>query len=273
MTDNAAQLNNRLMGRLSSLARTGRLSHAYVFEGDLETGLNLAKYFAEQILLADSNNPAEATSISARVEAMSHEDLFYVEKEAESGSGKKSVKIKQIRALTAGLQSKAFGSRNIAIVNDADTMSTEAQNSFLKTLEEPTPGTVIILLSENTENLLPTIMSRCTLIRISHENGISLEMQESAEKLIKLLSEGASFLVLRETAEKAAANRDEALQLLDGMVVTFGDMATGRSPEAGLYRKDDIYRAVRLIEEARRDIMHDVSYKNVIRKLLLIIGG
>ncbi len=57
------------------------------------------------------------------------------------------------------------GSRKIAIINDADTMNDEAANALLKTLEEPPDGAVLILIASSLESLLPTIRSRCQLVR------------------------------------------------------------------------------------------------------------
>jgi DNA polymerase III subunit delta' len=57
------------------------------------------------------------------------------------------------------------GSRKIAIINDADTMNDEAANALLKTLEEPPEGAVLILIASGLESLLPTIRSRCQLVR------------------------------------------------------------------------------------------------------------
>ena len=69
----------------------------------------------------------------------------------------------------------AEGGRNIAILEDADTMTVRAQNRFLKTLEEPQPGTVIMLLSENSRMLLPTIRSRCVRVRVGGLRGSSAD--------------------------------------------------------------------------------------------------
>lgn len=59
------------------------------------------------------------------------------------------------------------GSRKVAIVNDADAMNEEGANSFLKTLEEPPPRAVLILIASNLDAILPTIRSRCQLVRFS----------------------------------------------------------------------------------------------------------
>ena len=87
-----------------------------------------------------------ARPIDCLLYTSNHEDIFYVRKDGNS------IKDENMSALQERLKNKPLGERNIAIVEDADTMTLRAQNRILKTLEEPPSGTVIILLSENTES-------------------------------------------------------------------------------------------------------------------------
>ena len=80
-----------------------------------------------------------------------------------------SVKDEQISKLQAELQKKPLGERNLAVIKDADTMTKRAQNRILKTLEEPYEGTVIFLLSENRENIIDTVKSRCVIYRLESQ--------------------------------------------------------------------------------------------------------
>lgn len=92
------------------------------------------------------------------------------------------------------------GSRKVAIVDDADTMNDAAANSFLKTLEEPPERAILILIASNLDALLPTIRSRCQLVRFSPlENAdiqaLLLEQQlaqsEEDVKFVSALCEGS----------------------------------------------------------------------------------
>lgn len=72
------------------------------------------------------------------------------------------IKIEQIREIDRFMSFKAFsGKYRVVIVRQAETMSTEAANAFLKTLEEPPPGNLLILNVTEPLNVLPTILSRC----------------------------------------------------------------------------------------------------------------
>jgi len=78
---------------------------------------------------------------------------------------KQSIGIDSTKKLKDWLTVKPFNSPNkIAIIRKADLLTTEAQNSILKQLEEPNPNTYIVLIVENPRSLLPTVLSRCELI-------------------------------------------------------------------------------------------------------------
>ena len=78
---------------------------------------------------------------------------------------KQSIGIDSTKKLKEWLTVKPFNSPNkIAIIRKADLLTTEAQNSILKQLEEPNPNSYIVLVVENPRSLLPTVLSRCELI-------------------------------------------------------------------------------------------------------------
>ncbi len=79
-----------------------------------------------------------------------------------------SIGIEVIRQIKRFLSKKSWqgGSKKLVVVYDAHKMTVEAQNAFLKTLEEPPPDSLIILTVNNKTSLLPTIISRCQIIKI-----------------------------------------------------------------------------------------------------------
>ena len=107
----------------------------------------------------------------------------------------------------------AEGDRNSAIIDGADYMTDRAQNRFLKTLEEPTPGTVIVLLSENTLTLMPTINSRCIHYRLTDlDSGPDGEMARSAADVLTRIREGALFGEITALLDQAIKDRRTARQ-------------------------------------------------------------
>lgn len=107
-----------------------------------------------------------------------------------------------------------FGSRNVVIVEDADTMTQRAQNRLLKTLEEPPGNSVIFLLSENIENLVQTIQSRCVKYRLNYFGTSGTDsMLEEASEVVRLLQERAPFYVLKERCDKITRNQGKIRKL------------------------------------------------------------
>jgi DNA polymerase-3 subunit delta' len=99
-----------------------------------------------------------------QVEAGTHPDFFA----AGRPEDKLELPIETVRELCRGLAFKpARGRRKVAILDDADDLSDEAANCFLKTLEEPPPRSVLILVGTSAERQLSTIVSRCQVIRFA----------------------------------------------------------------------------------------------------------
>lgn len=258
-------------GRLRNAVLNDRLAHAYILEGDMVTDkLSFAREFAKAILCAEApGNGCDTCSTCRRIDHGNYEDLYYV-----SGSDR-SVKDEQIASLQCDLMNvpSAEGGRNIAIIEDADTMTVRAQNRFLKTLEEPQPGTVIMLLSENSRMLLPTIRSRCVRVRVGGLRGSSADdrLTALAGELIDMAVRGEYFFNVTSFTDKKIKDKKTALALLDASErIMTADMATDSSTRMNRAR---ILECVGYIEKARRDILVNVNYKYAIRKLMLEIGG
>ena len=93
----------------------------------------------------------------------SHTDLVVISPTGESNT----IKIEQIRTLAAGLTLYSVeGGRRVALIEHADLMNEDAQNALLKTLEEPPSRTHVILAAAEDSRLMPTIRSRCAVIRL-----------------------------------------------------------------------------------------------------------
>ncbi len=135
---------------LRKSAEIGKLSHAYLFAGEEYLGKRkMAMEWASSLLKEDLAKGV-------------HPDLILIGPEAE----KKEIHISQIRDLIWKLSLKPYSAPlKIAIIDRAHLMNEEAQNCFLKTLEEPKDKTLIILITEAAETLLPTILSRCERIK------------------------------------------------------------------------------------------------------------
>ena len=262
------QSNKKLIERIASSIKAGRVFHAYIIEGDaLSDKENFAKDFCKAIVCLEDPGMACDNCINCRkVDHDNYEDLHFIESDGMS------VKDEQILNLQAELKKKPVGSRNMAIIKDADTMTVRAQNRLLKTLEEPFPGTVIILLSENRENLLETIRSRCVLYRLEdmRENTRGAEV---AEVIFGAVLEGKKFYEIKQLISSKIKSREEALVFLDGIERIYEKLLTWEDPRRKIYRKEEIFKAIELIEACRRDLNAKVNYQYALKNLILKIGG
>ena len=268
MTLSKYQLNQKLIDRISSSIISGRVFHAYIIEGDaLADKVGFAKEFCKAIICKEKPGLGCDNCLDCR--KMDHdnfEDLYFIESDGMS------VKDEQISNLQANLKKKPMGSRNMAIIKDADTMTVRAQNRLLKTLEEPFAGTVIILLSENRENLLETIRSRCVMYRLE-DIGENAKGKELSEIFFEAISEGKKFFELKQIFSSKIKSRDDALALLDGLERIYEKLLTWEDPRRKIYSKEEIFKAIECIEAARRDLHAKVNYQYALKNLILKIGG
>ena len=143
---------------LKKAIEINKTSHSYIFCGTEGIGKKLiAKELAKKILcLKEKENGCDCKSC-IEFDSDNNPDFQLI----ESVDGK--IKIEQIRQMQRKVAEKPIISNNkVYIIDNADTMTTEAQNCLLKTLEEPPEYITIILICTNEGNLLSTIKSRCT---------------------------------------------------------------------------------------------------------------
>lgn len=197
---------------------SGRIGHAYIFEGRRGTGrMSMAKAFAAEILKTDKPE--------------SHPDFTVVTNQLYDPSKKQqNVLVDTVRSMKKDVYIKPYyGNKKIYVIPNADTMLSPAQNSILKVFEEPPEYCVIILLAENTNAFLPTIMSRAALVRLNPPEiktaaaYLSNRLRLDADKAngLAVMSGGVigKALELAEDTE-AAALRDRTFEM-------FGAMAFG----------------------------------------------
>jgi DNA polymerase III subunit delta' len=159
--------HDRVVESLRHNLAQGRFPHAFLFVGPEGVGkrtfaLKLAQALLCERAEASALDPCETCPSCLQIEAGNHPDVLQVARPEE----KHDLPISVIRELCLDLGLKpARGSRKVAIVDDADDLNDEAANAFLKTLEEPPPGSVLILIGTSPELQLETIVSRCRVVR------------------------------------------------------------------------------------------------------------
>ena len=156
---------------LTQAHKDTRLGHALLFTGNDGVGrFKLAHQLAKYILCSNktpSNKSCNICHACHLVTADTHLDLHLVTKI----ENKQSITIDQIRALINNLNDCAhLGNNKAVIIKDAQFLNVQAANALLKTLEEPQSNTYLILLTNNREQLLPTLISRIQHIHIYPPN-------------------------------------------------------------------------------------------------------
>jgi DNA polymerase III subunit delta' len=156
------------------------IAHAYLFYGPAKVGKTLtAKTFAKSLLCAnyrkyvlgepiDSSTPCCVCSACEKFEKKIYPDLYVLEREVNEKTGKvkSAITVSQVRGLLDKIAKRSFmNSFKIVIIPEAERLNKEASNCLLKTLEEPAPKTVIILVSSSKDLILPTILSRVQMFK------------------------------------------------------------------------------------------------------------
>jgi len=160
--------HDHLVARFRRVYEQGRLGHAYLLAGPPGVGKRLfAREFAKALLCEQPPAPLTACDRCPGcrlVEADNHPDYLCALKPED----KQEFPIETMRAFieTLGLK-PSRGSRKVALVEDADDFNEESANVFLKTLEEPPPGSLLMLRVTSLETQLPTILSRCQPVRFA----------------------------------------------------------------------------------------------------------
>ena len=242
------------------------ISHAYIFEGPLNVDkLSFARAFVKGVLCSDGrgNNCGKCT-ICDKIDHDNHEDILYVSREGLS------IKDAAVEAVQERLNIKPLGSRNVVIVSDCDTMTARAQNRLLKTLEEPPGDSLIILLSENMENLVQTILSRCVKYRLEAETEAVEDAK--AETIVRMALEGRPFYELLDETTSYLKDKDKTAKLLDSMEQVYRKFITDNNKDIALYRFEDLYENIKSIEDARKQMKQGMAAGNVLKKLLLKIS-
>ncbi len=145
---------------------TARFGQSYLFVGPDGVGKRLFAHELAKALLCE-RPPAPLTACDscpgcAQVEAETHPDFLTL----RTPEGKHELPVDDMREFCSRLSRKpSRGCRVVGIIEDADDFNAESANSFLKTLEEPPPGAVLLLIATGIDRQLPTILSRCQVVR------------------------------------------------------------------------------------------------------------
>ncbi len=156
----------QLREHLENAVRMGKVSHAYIINGERNAGKEfIAKTFAMAVQCENRQDAEPCGECHSCKQALSgnHPDIIFIAHEKPGTIGVDDIR----RQINGDVAIKPYsGPKKIYIVSEGEKMTVQAQNALLKTLEEPPEYAVILILTDNVNTLLPTILSRCVVLNM-----------------------------------------------------------------------------------------------------------
>ena len=198
-------------------------AHAYLFVGPRQAGkATLARELAQALNCRGPDVPCGGCAPCRRIAQGIFADLHLVAPE----EGHREIRIHQVREVERLLSLSPYEGRyRVVIVDGAEAMNEEAQNAFLKTLEEPPSSAVLALVTAREEALLPTVRSRCQRIELRALSTAEIEavlheqaVEPERARLLARLAAGRSGWALAAAADPQVLSlRREALDQLTAL--------------------------------------------------------
>jgi DNA polymerase III, delta subunit len=265
----------RAVEQLRRAIDTDRVAHAYAFVGPAGSGrFTTALAFASELLGADATRH--------------HPDLHVVMPTPPESNpkGARAIRIGAVRELERRASLRpAMAARRVLILDEADRMTGDAPQAFLKFLEEPPPATIVILVLSGVRTVPATVISRCQLVRFRprRAGAAAAEMAaEAAAWIEETRSQGTAALFKR--TERVDRERAEAL--IDGCWLLCRDLMLARAGAPSVLLTDPtraeavaaeaqqwpddaaLYRTIEACREARLALINNVTPRLTVDTLL-----
>lgn len=244
--------NKKLLSQIEEMLKSGRFFHACIITGAHGTGKKtLAGFLASAAVCIGDQPPCGHCEGCKKAEKHIHPDIERVKRE------RGEITIEQVRSLRASLYTRANEApRRIAIIEEADRMNRSAQNAILTVLEEPPSDVLLIFVSENEYELLPTIRSRC----------VTLRMTPLPASVISAELRSADASITSDVADEIARRAGGSLGLAKELVGSLQKNSVTTSIIRALMSKKpiNVIRAVLALEGMKREdiapIINDLRY-------------
>ena len=297
----------RAVHALQAALAQGTLPHAWLLTGPSGVGKELAALGMAQALVCPVAPMVGCGTCPAcaRVSRFHHPDVLWLMPEEEAVRRKlaarsdfdhvpsRDIRVDQVRRLQERLALRPLEApRKVVLIAPAEAMNPQAQNAFLKTLEEPPPDTVLLLVTAAPDRLLPTLRSRCVRVafgplphafvrdQVQRRLEVSAEVAEavasladgSLERALSLDAErladrrgriekfegvtGADLRTLLRFADEAGSSREEAEATLALLTVWVRDVAVARAGGEGLVHPELKALADRVAARLDDDALH-----------------
>ena len=279
--------NEKVKELLNKTISSNNILHSYMFLGVEGIGKSLfAKEFAKMILCGENERPCNKCKSCIEFENNNNPDFIIIDTE------EKNIKIEQIRYIEQKISEKPITSnRKVYIINNSDTMTREAQNCLLKTLEEPPEYATIILIASNENKLLNTIRSRCIKVNFNklREEEIQKYLQENTDgavsqnmisfcdgslgKALKIYEQNEMYNELEELINKMETK--DLVYILNNAEVLYSkkeyiyDLLEYINILLLRTRQIQKINSVKYVEEAKKRLLANSNYDMTIDNLLM----
>ncbi len=244
-----------ITGHLQNAIRMGKISHAYIIQGEEGSGKRLlAGIFAAALQCEkQEGQPCGECRSCKQASSRNHPDIRWTTHE-KAAIGVDDIRIQLNNDIMVKPYSRPY---KVYIIDEAEKMTEQAQNAMLKTMEEPPDYAVILILTVNAKLLLPTILSRCILLTmrpvakkeitrlLMERHGITDYLAEAAADF----ADGVPGKAVRYAdSESFAVQRDEVLKLVRRI---------------GTMRAEELYAQVKLWAGKKQEIPDMLSLMNL----------
>lgn len=249
------------IGILQNAIQHNRMAHAYLFHGMAGVGkLTLALNFAKALnCLQGASDACDCCISCIKTDHRNHPDIEMIEAEGQY------IRIDAVKDLQERMKFKPMeGKKRVAILVDADRLNNAAANALLKTLEEPSPANILILVTDRPYQLPITILSRCQQIRFNplaqeivttllHER---FSVENTQAGLLAAASGGSIGKALDLNREAYLTLKNEVLNFIAGI-----------SADSSLHR----LTFLRFLSDDKRDIMDKLDILRTFFRDVLIL--
>lgn len=241
---------------------TGRAAHGYLIVGGVRG--NAAELSRRILMKLFPDAPDQ-------IEAGSHPDVVTLEPEGKA----RIISVDAMRErLVEPMATTAFsGGWKVGVIVGADRLRAESANAFLKSLEEPPPKTMYLLLTDQPDAILPTIVSRTQRIDLPLPPGVYAEADGEEIGALFAAKDAAALAEKLSALKEEAADEDVALvrktfyRTLMGFVRTMLIKAVAKGPNGGL-PLHQAFRNVEAVEEAYRRSERAINDEAVLSALM-----
>lgn len=265
------------------------ISHAYLIdENNNPDSFNIVMAFIKEILCSKLDD-YDRYSLCKRIDDGNYPEIKIIVPDGLI------IKKRQILDLQQEFSKSAFeGDKRIYIIRDADKMRVETANSMLKFLEEPNNDIIAFLMTNNFNNLLSTIISRCQVIRLNNDNFsvASSNYDDLALNFICVLEKTGINTIIKEKEllfnSVSVKDRDKFVDIFDKMIDMYYDIMKIKSESKNIKNynyleifKDiasnndtyDILNKINILVDAKESIKNNVNVNLLIDSLIINIGG